>query len=184
MLSHFKTLTLCVTVVVGLLPAQEADGPIEKRGGYWYQEVSGSMAQPIRLTVNTVGDVRIQGGNTDRVEYRIVRKTKAASEEEAKALFDRARPATSRRGPSATLTLEDPACSRCGFRSAIEITAPRALRETVVRTAKGFKQARKLGDDVSGLNDWNVRWVGPEGYKGIVARQLQEFKAMHQEPGA
>ncbi len=43
--------------------------------------------------------------------------------------------------------------------------------------AKGFKRARQAGaDDVSGLNAWNVRWVGPEGYKGIVARQLQEFK--------
>jgi hypothetical protein len=22
----------------------------------------------------------------------------------------------------------------------------------------------------------NIRWVGPEGYQGIVARQMQEFK--------
>ncbi len=45
-----------------------------------------------------------------------------------------------------------------------------------VAKAKGFKLARQRGDEVSGLNAWNVRWVGPEGYKGIVARQLQEFK--------
>jgi hypothetical protein len=25
-------------------------------------------------------------------------------------------------------------------------------------------------------NDWNKRWVGPDGYQGMVARQLQEFK--------
>jgi hypothetical protein len=31
------------------------------------------------------------------------------------------------------------------------------------------------------LNDWNKRWVGPEGYKGMVARQLQEFKKMQQQ---
>ena len=42
--------------------------------------------------------------------------------------------------------------------------------------AQGYKEARKSGADVPGLNDWNIRWVGPEGYKGIVARQLQEFK--------
>ena len=41
--------------------------------------------------------------------------------------------------------------------------------------------ARVAGDDVSGLNAWNVRWVGPEGYKGIVARQLQEFKKVQRE---
>ena len=43
--------------------------------------------------------------------------------------------------------------------------------------ARGFKDARKAGANIDGLNDWNVRWVGPEGYKGIVARQLQAFKA-------
>jgi len=50
-----------------------------------------------------------------------------------------------------------------------------------VEKAKAFKQARKDGDEVSGLNEWNVRWVGPEGYKGMVARQLQEFKALQKE---
>ena len=45
-----------------------------------------------------------------------------------------------------------------------------------VEKAKGFKLARQNNEDVAGLNAWNVRWVGPEGYKGIVARQLQEFK--------
>ena len=51
-----------------------------------------------------------------------------------------------------------------------------------VDKAKGFKRARQAGaDDVSGLNAWNVRWVGPEGYKGIVARQLQEFKKRQRE---
>ena len=45
-----------------------------------------------------------------------------------------------------------------------------------VEKARGFKEARKTGADVDGLNDWNIRWVGPEGYKGMVARQLQAFK--------
>jgi epoxyqueuosine reductase QueG len=47
-----------------------------------------------------------------------------------------------------------------------------------VAKAKGFKEARKNGDEVSGLNDWNIRWVGPEGYQGIVARQMQDFKKL------
>jgi epoxyqueuosine reductase QueG len=45
-----------------------------------------------------------------------------------------------------------------------------------VAKAKKFKEARINGDNVSGLNDWNIRWVGPDGYKGIVARQMQTFK--------
>ena len=47
---------------------------------------------------------------------------------------------------------------------------------------KNFKAARKQGAEVPGLSEWNVRWVGEEGYKGIVARQLQEFKKRQREP--
>lgn len=50
-----------------------------------------------------------------------------------------------------------------------------------VTLAKSFQQARRQGDPVSGLDDWNVRWVGPEGYKGIVARQMQAFKQRQRE---
>jgi epoxyqueuosine reductase QueG len=54
---------------------------------------------------------------------------------------------------------------------------------TAEKTAKAqaYKEARKSGADVPGLSDWNIRWVGPEGYKGIVARQLQEFKKAQRE---
>ena len=50
-----------------------------------------------------------------------------------------------------------------------------------VEKAKSFKEARKAGDPVDGLSDWNVRWVGPEGYQGMVARQLQAFKKEQRE---
>ena len=44
-----------------------------------------------------------------------------------------------------------------------------------------YKNDRKSGADLPGLSQWNVRWVGEEGYKGIVARQLQEFKKRQNE---
>lgn len=51
-----------------------------------------------------------------------------------------------------------------------------------VEKVKSFKAARKDEDqEVAGLNDWNIRWVGPDGYKGIVARQLQDFKRQQKE---
>ena len=50
--------------------------------------------------------------------------------------------------------------------------------------AKGRQDARKRGAPIDGLNDWNVRWVGPDGYKGIVARQLQDFKRRQKERAA
>ena len=42
--------------------------------------------------------------------------------------------------------------------------------------AKSFKEARQAGAPIDGLNEWNIRWVGPEGYQGMVARQIQAFK--------
>jgi ferredoxin len=50
-----------------------------------------------------------------------------------------------------------------------------------VAKAKGYKAARKRGDPVAGLDKWNIRWVGPDGYQGIVARQLQDFKRLQRQ---
>jgi ferredoxin len=50
-----------------------------------------------------------------------------------------------------------------------------------VTLAKARQAARKRGDPIAGLNDWNVRWVGPDGYKGIVSRRLQDFKRRQKE---
>ncbi|MEE2760563.1 MAG: hypothetical protein VYE18_03880 [Pseudomonadota bacterium] len=57
---------------------------------------------------------------------------------------------------------------------------PETTPEKRVKAAD-FKAARKAGVYIDGLNDWNIRWVGPDGYKGIVARQLQEFKNRQKE---
>ncbi|MCM0021973.1 MAG: hypothetical protein NBV67_18450 [Tagaea sp.] len=50
-----------------------------------------------------------------------------------------------------------------------------------VAQGQAFKAARAAGDAIPGLDDWNKRWVGPEGYKGMVARQLQDFKRAQRE---
>ncbi len=34
---------------------------------------------------------------------------------------------------------------------------------------------------IAGLSDWNRRWVGEEGYQGMVAKQLQAFKQAQRE---
>ena len=57
----------------------------------------------------------------------------------------------------------------------VQKTIPEKTPEKVAK-ARGFKDDRKSGAEVDGLNEWNVRWVGPDGYQGVVARQLQAFK--------
>jgi epoxyqueuosine reductase QueG len=58
-----------------------------------------------------------------------------------------------------------------------------------VALAKGYKEARAehdrgAGEKLGGLSEWNARWVGPEGYKGMVAKQLQAFKQLQRERAA
>ena len=45
-----------------------------------------------------------------------------------------------------------------------------------VAKAQAFKAARAEGAAITGLDAYNVRWVGPEGYQGMVARQMQAFR--------
>ena len=44
-----------------------------------------------------------------------------------------------------------------------------------------MKEARRRGEAIDGLNDWNIRWVGPDGYQQLVARQLQAFMKQQAE---
>ncbi len=58
-----------------------------------------------------------------------------------------------------------------------------------VALAKRYKEARTEhergdGERLGGLSDWNARWVGPEGYQGMVAKQLQAFKRLQRERAA
>jgi len=57
-----------------------------------------------------------------------------------------------------------------------------------VALVKQLKEARAQHDggasELPGLSEWNVRWVGPDGYQGIVAKQLQAFKKLQQERAA
>jgi epoxyqueuosine reductase QueG len=50
-----------------------------------------------------------------------------------------------------------------------------------VAKGKDFKRARKEGSEIPGLDSWNIRWVGPDGYQGIVARQLKAFREQQKE---
>ncbi len=50
-----------------------------------------------------------------------------------------------------------------------------------IEKAGEFKVARKMGDGVVGLNEWNVRWVGPDGYTGEANRQQRKKHKAEQQ---
>ena len=57
----------------------------------------------------------------------------------------------------------------------------RRRRRRKALLAKERQDARKRGDADRGPLRMEIRWVGPDGYKGIVARQLQDFKRRQKE---
>ncbi len=62
----------------------------------------------------------------------------------------------------------------------VQKVIPERTPEKVAK-GKSFKEARQEGGEIAGLDNWNIRWVGPDGYQGMVARQLQAFKAEQRE---
>ena len=54
-----------------------------------------------------------------------------------------------------------------------------------VALGKQYKDKRAKHDAgeslQAGLSEWNRRWVGPEGYQGMVAKQFQAFKKQQKE---
>ena len=61
----------------------------------------------------------------------------------------------------------------------IQKVIPEATPEKIEK-GRAFRRARLAGEPIDGLDDWNIRWVGPDGYRGIVARRFQEIKARQQ----
>ena len=135
LLSETKLACLTVAAVVSL-PAQTF-GPIARDGRFWVQQETGEIAQGSRLRVSVIGGVTIDGRPAPHFEYRVTRRVKADSEAEARAIFERARLTAAQRGPTATLTLEEPNCGRCAFAAELEVGAPANLQEAIVGTRGG-----------------------------------------------
>jgi epoxyqueuosine reductase QueG len=52
---------------------------------------------------------------------------------------------------------------------------PENTPEKIAR-GKAYKAARRAGEEVPGLDEYNIRWVGPEGYTGRAAREYKKSR--------
>jgi len=125
------------------LPAQTL-GPIARDGRFWVQQETGEIDRGSRLRVRVIGAVTVDSHDRPHFEYRVTRRVKAANEEEARAIFERAPLAAARLGPTATLTLEEPNCGRCAFAAELEVRVPRNIQEAIVGTRGGEVRIRDI----------------------------------------
>lgn len=139
---------LGILTLAGLGPAQTV-GPVERQGGFWVQVIEGELPAGAELRVESVGPIQVQGLNSQQVRYRVSKKIKAANEQEARQLLERARLRAERQDNEVSIELDDPDCRRCAFSAEVDIQAPRATRRTELDTRGGSLTVRGLTGELS-----------------------------------
>src|SRR5438552_5430789 len=80
---NFRKLVALSCMLPAVLAAQ--NGKISKQGREWVEEITGSMASCPRMKVETPGgQVEVRGGSGSEITYRVVKRVRASSEEEAR----------------------------------------------------------------------------------------------------
>ena len=137
-----KAIGLLLAAVMSL--SAQTPGPIARDGRFWVQQETGEIDRGSRLRVSVIGAVTIDSHAKPQFEYRVTRRVKADSEEQARMIFERARLTAARLGPTATLTLEEPGCGRCAFAAELEVRAPQSVQEVIVGTQGGEVRIHNL----------------------------------------
>ena len=139
---------IATLVFVSAIPSQTV-GPVEKDGRYWTQSRSGTVAAGARLRVSAIGSLSVKGAEVNQVNYRVVLKTRATDEREATLHFEQSALTVVERGGTVTLSLQDPACGRCGFSSEVELEVPFELEEGILNTRAGSISVKTIDGRVN-----------------------------------
>ena len=118
------------------LPAQTVS-PVEKQGRYWVQTEEGSLPAGTRLRVSSTGYITVTGGAWKEVRYKVVKKLRARSQQEAAQLLGSARVDTSRQGDTAVVNVITPNCYQCNFTANALISIPASTQKTTLETTGG-----------------------------------------------
>ena len=118
------------------LPAQTVS-PVEKQGRYWVQTEEGSLPAGTRLRVSSTGYITVTGGAWKEVRYKVVKKLRARSRQEAVQLLGSARVKTSQQGDTAVVTVITPHCYQCNFTANALISIPASTEQTTLETTGG-----------------------------------------------
>ena len=140
---HFLLSFLVLMTVAALGPAQTV-GPVQRQDGFWVQMVEGELPAGSEVRVASTGQIRVQGQEIRQVRYRLLKRLKAGSQQEAEQLLNQARLRAERQGAAVVLDLGDPECRRCAFSAQLDIEAPRDTRRTALDTRGGSLALRNL----------------------------------------
>ena len=134
--AHQLVWTLASVALAQTLPAQTVS-PVEKQGRYWVQTEEGSLPAGTRLRVSSTGQITVTGGEREEVGYKLVKKLRARSQQEAVQLLGSARVKTALQGDTAAVSVITPNCYQCNFTANALISVPASTQQTTLETASG-----------------------------------------------
>ncbi len=137
------------STILAVSAAQTA-GPVEKQGRYWVQTEEGSLPAGGRLRVSSTGSITVSGESASQeVRYRVLKRLRAGSEQDARRFLEQAGLKAERQGTTAVLALSDPDCGRCGFTAEMTIQTPRSTQQTDLQTRGGPLTVNDLAGQVN-----------------------------------
>jgi hypothetical protein len=136
--------------VLIMLPLMPAEAQVRREGRDWVQTEEGVLPAGGRLRVRSTGNITVRGDAASReVRYRVTKKIRAGSQQEAEQLLQRARLTATRQGITVVISLDDRPCNRCGFTAEMLLDVPQSTGDAVLETRGGDM-------DIAGL-DGRVR---------------------------
>src|SRR5271168_555276 len=117
---------------------------ITREGRYWVQTINGiATATPLeRVRLDTVGNVVLQGGNGDKVTYKLKLRVRARDAQQAEALLREFGVKSMRQNGWLRLVVTPPADISEG--PELSVSVPRSLQQVWIETRGGNVQAMDL----------------------------------------
>ncbi|HEV8040242.1 MAG TPA: hypothetical protein VGP62_15345 [Bryobacteraceae bacterium] len=137
---------ISIVGVAALSP--NAFSQITREGRYWVETVNGvATATPLdRFRLDTVGNVVLQGGDGEKVTYKLKLRVRARDAQEAEALLHEFEARSRTQSGWLRLTVTPPANISEG--PELSVTVPRSLQQVWIETRGGNVQAMDLGGEL------------------------------------
>jgi len=133
-------------------------GKISQQGRDWVEEITGTIAAAPRLKVETPGgQVEVRGGASSGIAYRVIKRVRARSEEEARRKFAAAALEVHRSGDRVELSLV-PQGRHSEVGADFFVTVPKSLLQTQAETAGGNVLVENIdGEAIAGSAGGDIR---------------------------
>ena len=140
-------LKIAIAALLLSAAAMAQQGRVYQSGGYWVQEISGSLSSAKKIHVRVeAGEVHVEGGSQSGITYKMVTRVRTSSEEKARREFEQYRLSASLHGDTASIEAE------CGsphrFSGEYTITVPRDMDLVKIETNGGAVSAKGIAGRV------------------------------------